>query len=594
MIFFQEFFVIAMVALVFSCIIVKIVSALVSNDGRIDKERIVVEETKITKGLVVSSRNSKKRVKFVEQEVVGNVDHVVTQRANEDGVEKKIEGILKKGDDFKGEKVIENLGVIKHCGGEKEVSDDHDDVGKIGLMEDIDVKKIEGILKKGDDFKVEKVTENLEVIEHCGDEREVSDVHDDADMCRKIEFVEKKDEVKKIEGVLKKGDDFKVEKVHENLGVIEQCGGEREVSDGHCDADICSTVGLLEEKDEIKKIEEKIEEIIKKGDDFKGEKVRENFDLIEHYGGEREVSDVHGDADMCSEIGLMEEKDEVKKIEKKIEDILKKGDEFKGKKVCENLDLIEHYGGEREVSDVHDDADMCRQIGLMEEKDVVKKIDELLVVKEKDIVNRMIVDEVKLGENEVVEVGGGLSKGDDDKTDMIAMDEYSDDDWEGIERSELEEEFVKAVNFVDGGNGKNSSMENLGSELMMQLYGLQKIAMEGPCHEPQPMALKVYARAKWNAWQKMGSMNPEVAMEQYIKLLSDHVPKWTHHSKDDCEVGSSETKMTRDPDSLNDTHKDERTQEMNHAAEGGDFSGGGKIFDNDISSANGADNFGVS
>lgn len=29
----------------------------------------------------------------------------------------------------------------------------------------------------------------------------------------------------------------------------------------------------------------------------------------------------------------------------------------------------------------------------------------------------------------------------------------------------------------------------------------------------------------------MGSMNQEVAMEQYIKLLSDHVPEWTHHSK---------------------------------------------------------------
>ncbi|KAL3371845.1 hypothetical protein AABB24_008404 [Solanum stoloniferum] len=150
------------------------------------------------------------------------------------------------------------------------------------------------------------------------------------------------------------------------------------------------------------------------------------------------------------------------------------------------------------MSDGHDDADMCGKIGLMEEKDEVKKIDELLVVKEKDTANAVVVDEAKVGENEVVEVGGGLSKGDDEKTDKMAMDEDSDDDWEGIERSELEEEFVKAVNFVDGGNGKNSSMENLGSELMMQLYGLQKIAMEGPCHEPQPMALKVYARAKWN------------------------------------------------------------------------------------------------
>ncbi|XP_055833717.1 acyl-CoA-binding domain-containing protein 3 isoform X2 [Solanum dulcamara] len=439
--FFQEFFVTAMVALIFSCIIVKLISAAVSNNGRFDKEKIVVEEVKISKGLVVRSRKSKKRVKFVEQEVVGNVDRVETQIPNKDGVE--------------------------------------------GFVEE----KINGVLKKGEDFNGEKISENLDLIEHFGGEREVK-------------------------------------------------------------------IGLLEEKDEAKKIEEKIEGVLKKGDDFKGEKVCENLDLIEHCGAERGMSDGHDDADVCSKIGLLEEKDEVEKIEKKIEGKLKKDDYFKGEKVPENLELIEHCGGEKEVSDGHDDADMCNKIELMEEKVEIKKIDELLVVKEKVIANALVVDEIKVGENEVVEIGGGLSKGDDEKTDKMAMDVDSDDDWEGIERSELEEEFVKAVNFVDGGNGKNSGMENLGSELMMQLYGLQKIAMEGPCHEPQPMALKVYARAKWNAWQKMGSMSQEVAMEQYIKLLSDHVPNWTHHSKDDCEVGSSQTKMPGEPDSLNEISKD--------------------------------------
>ncbi|KAL3340378.1 hypothetical protein AABB24_028821 [Solanum stoloniferum] len=434
---FQEFFVTIMVTLIFSCIIVKFVSAAVSKDGRVDKEKIVVEEVKISKGLVVRSSKSKKRVKFVEEGVVGNVDRVEREIPNKDGVE--------------------------------------------GFVE----KKIEGVLRKGEDFKGEKGFENLDLVEHCGGERQVE-----------------------IEGVLKKGDDLKGEKVCESLELIEQCGGEREVSDGHDDADVCGKIGLVEEKDEVKKIE----------------------------------------------------------------GVLKKGDDFTGEKVYENLDLTEHCGGEREMSDGHDDADVCSKIELMEDKDEVRKIDELLVVTEKDTVNAVVVDEVKVGENEVVEVGGGLSKGDDEKTDKVVMDEDSDDDWEGIERSELEEEFVKAVNFVGGGNGKNSSMENLGSELMMQLYGLQKIAMEGPCHEPQPMALKVYARAKWNAWQKMGSMNQEVAMEQYIKLLSDHVPEWTHHCKDDCEVGSSETKMHGDPDpvsdSSNDTGKDERTHEMNRAAEG--------------------------
>ncbi|KAK4352173.1 hypothetical protein RND71_027691 [Anisodus tanguticus] len=330
---FQEYFVTAMVALIFSCIIVKLVSAAVSNDGKkIDhKEKVVVEEAKITKGLVVRSRKSKKRVKFVDQEVVGNVNHI-------DGMPCKVGGVVDQS---------ENAGE-----------------NKVALEEKV--------------------------------------------------FVEKK-----------------------------------------------------------------IEGIIKKGDDFKGEKVLENLDLIEHCGGEREVIDGHDDADMCSKIMLLEEKDEVNKIDKKYEDILNKGDDFKEEKLLEYLNLIEQCDG-------HEDKDMSSKIGLLEENDEVKKIDELVVGKEKDIVNISVVDEVKLGENEAVEVGEGLSK----KTDKKVTDEDSDDDWEGIDRSELEEEFFKAVNFVDG--------ENLRSELMMQLYGLQKIAMEGPCHEPQPMALKVYARAKWN------------------------------------------------------------------------------------------------
>lgn len=33
-------------------------------------------------------------------------------------------------------------------------------------------------------------------------------------------------------------------------------------------------------------------------------------------------------------------------------------------------------------------------------------------------------------------------------------------------------------------------------------------------------------RCARNAWQKLGNMNPEEAMEQYVALLSDRVPGW--------------------------------------------------------------------
>ncbi|XP_027940796.1 acyl-CoA-binding domain-containing protein 3-like [Vigna unguiculata] len=102
-------------------------------------------------------------------------------------------------------------------------------------------------------------------------------------------------------------------------------------------------------------------------------------------------------------------------------------------------------------------------------------------------------------------------------------DDDDDDDWEGIERSELEKEFMAATEFVAN---EGDRLENVGSNVKMELYGLHKVATEGPCREPQPMALKLSARAKWNAWQKLGSMNPEVAMEQYISLLSNKFPEW--------------------------------------------------------------------
>ncbi|NP_001268019.1 acyl-CoA-binding domain-containing protein 3-like precursor [Vitis vinifera] len=104
--------------------------------------------------------------------------------------------------------------------------------------------------------------------------------------------------------------------------------------------------------------------------------------------------------------------------------------------------------------------------------------------------------------------------------------ESEEDDWEGVERSELERVFAAAANFVGSGN----KGDGWSSDAQMELYGLHKIAVEGPCHEPQPMPLKLSARAKWNAWQRMGNMSREVAMEQYIALLSDRVPGWMEAS----------------------------------------------------------------
>lgn len=70
-------------------------------------------------------------------------------------------------------------------------------------------------------------------------------------------------------------------------------------------------------------------------------------------------------------------------------------------------------------------------------------------------------------------------------------------DWEGIERSELEKAFAAAAKFVAESGDKEERLVNAGSDVQLELYGLHKVATEGPCRESQPMPLKLYARAKW-------------------------------------------------------------------------------------------------
>ncbi|KAL1532058.1 Acyl-CoA-binding domain-containing protein 1 [Salvia divinorum] len=101
----------------------------------------------------------------------------------------------------------------------------------------------------------------------------------------------------------------------------------------------------------------------------------------------------------------------------------------------------------------------------------------------------------------------------------------SDDDWEGVESTELDEIFSAATAFVAATAADRAAMK-VSNDVQLQLYSLYKIATEGPCSAPQPSALKMTARAKWQAWQKLGAMPPEEAMEKYIDIVSELYPTW--------------------------------------------------------------------
>ena len=73
---------------------------------------------------------------------------------------------------------------------------------------------------------------------------------------------------------------------------------------------------------------------------------------------------------------------------------------------------------------------------------------------------------------------------------MVTSDHSdSDDDWEGVESTELDEIFSATA--------ADRAAVNVSNEVQLQLYSLYKIAIEGPCSDPQPSALKMTARAKW-------------------------------------------------------------------------------------------------
>lgn len=111
----------------------------------------------------------------------------------------------------------------------------------------------------------------------------------------------------------------------------------------------------------------------------------------------------------------------------------------------------------------------------------------------------------------------------EDNASSITDDD--DDDWEGVESTELDEAFSAATAFVAAAAADRLSVR-VSNDIQLQLYGLYKIATEGPCTVPQPSALKMTARAKWQAWQKLGAMPPEVAMEKYINIVTQLYPNW--------------------------------------------------------------------
>ncbi|KAL9237439.1 hypothetical protein vseg_011986 [Gypsophila vaccaria] len=189
---------------------------------------------------------------------------------------------------------------------------------------------------------------------------------------------------------------------------------------------------------------------------------------------------------------------------------------------------------------------------------------------------------------------GSVAGGDVMLDDVAAHDDVGedddDDDWEGVESTELDEAFSAATAFVAASAAERGKVSN---EVQLQLYGLYKIATEGPCSAPPPPAFKMTARAKWNAWQKLGAMPPEDAMQKYVEIVTELFPTWADGgeektSRRDTEMRSSESKGPMGPVFSSFIHEEEsgsdlKMEEVHGFAREGDVANLHKCIENGIS-----------
>lgn len=55
----------------------------------------------------------------------------------------------------------------------------------------------------------------------------------------------------------------------------------------------------------------------------------------------------------------------------------------------------------------------------------------------------------------------------------------------------------------------------------LKFYGMFKQATDGPCNIPKPAFYDLVGRYKWDAWNKLGNMSKEDAMNEYVEGLKE-------------------------------------------------------------------------
>lgn len=67
---------------------------------------------------------------------------------------------------------------------------------------------------------------------------------------------------------------------------------------------------------------------------------------------------------------------------------------------------------------------------------------------------------------------------------------------------------------------------SLDSETLLYLYARFKQAKEGPCNISKPGFFNFQAKQKWEAWNELGRMSPQQAMQEYIDEVKNLDVNW--------------------------------------------------------------------
>ncbi|XP_050070356.1 acyl-CoA-binding domain-containing protein 5 [Anopheles maculipalpis] len=81
----------------------------------------------------------------------------------------------------------------------------------------------------------------------------------------------------------------------------------------------------------------------------------------------------------------------------------------------------------------------------------------------------------------------------------------------------IEQRFNAAVNVIRG-LPKNGPYQP-SNDMLLRFYSYYKQATKGKCDERKPAFWDVINRAKWDAWNRLGDMEKEVAMQKYVDEL---------------------------------------------------------------------------